>query len=262
MSAMFCTRVFFLEWSTPPTRCLLLHHAVISFVESCLSELRVIFLMKLSSCLATWYWIVIISKIFDELSHLWYACPSLVSLWRQVSSWCFNVGKLPIWSEVRHVGPSSRIPIVEYLWVWQVRSIICCGGQQFCPSKSDSMIPFMRRCRQVLYQHCSISEYYMTQSFQDIWSSLWMLQIHLKLWYCLSIFIHHMLCPRIVYFFLILFIFRYGNLGVVYVNFRRRMTWEFEESRWSKEYALIFVRFGSAANVHFQYELVKVVEYK
>ena len=55
---------------------------------------------------------------------------------------------------------------------------------------------------------------------------------------------------------------RYGKLGGVDVNCGKRGTWDFEESRWSKEYALSFGRFGSVTNVHFQPEFVKVGEDK
>ena len=59
---MLCTRVFLLEWSKPLTCLLLLLHAVSTFVRSCSSGLHVTFLMKLSCPLATWFWIIGISK--------------------------------------------------------------------------------------------------------------------------------------------------------------------------------------------------------
>ena len=58
------------------------------------------------------------------------------------------------------VGPISRIPIVEYLWLWQVILIIFCVGQIMCPSKSDLTLPLMKRRRQVFYQYRSRHEYY------------------------------------------------------------------------------------------------------
>ena len=62
MSKMLCNRSLFWEWITPPTRRLFLHCSVISFVVSCLSELRVTLPMKLSLCLATWFLIFGISN--------------------------------------------------------------------------------------------------------------------------------------------------------------------------------------------------------
>ena len=152
-----------------------LHHTFSSFIRSCLSELRVNFPMKLSCSFTNWFWIIGISTVFDRLSHLWFYLFSLVSLWRQVSSWYSDVGKIPVFSEVRRIGPSSCIPIVEYLWGYQGRSSICCRGQRMCPSKIDSMPLLKRRWRRLFSQQSSRRKNYTTQIFQDIWNALWRL---------------------------------------------------------------------------------------
>ena len=148
MSEMLGTRVFLLEWSTPQTHHLLLHHSISSFIGSCSSQLRVTFLMKVSFCLATWFWIFgIYKKASTNFLHFLFSLLSLVSLWSQLLSWCSNVGKIPVYSVVRRVGTRSRIPIVEDLWGWKGRSSICFGVQRMCTSKSDSILPLMRRRR-------------------------------------------------------------------------------------------------------------------
>ena len=121
-------------------------------------------------------------------------------LWSQIYSWCSNIGKIPVCSEVICIGTRSRIPTVEYLWGWKGISSICCGGWRMCHYKSDSMLSLMRRKRRFFYQHRSYCKDYTKQSFQDIWSVLWMLQIRLKLWLCLYHFLRHSLCPPVVSF--------------------------------------------------------------
>ena len=142
---MLYTKILLLEWSTPTTCRLLLHHAVSNFFGSCSSELWITFLMKVSFCLATYFLMSVYKKISDKSSRLWLSLLSLVLLWLQVSSWCYGVVKIPVFSEVVSAGTRSRIPIVEDLWVWQGISIIFCRGQWMCPSKCDSMIPLIRR---------------------------------------------------------------------------------------------------------------------
>ena len=69
--------VFLLEWSTPPTRRLLLHHSVSSFVGSCLSDFWITFPMKVSFRLATFPCVVVNPSI---LMMLW--CRKTSSLFR------------------------------------------------------------------------------------------------------------------------------------------------------------------------------------
>ena len=144
---------FLVEWSTPPTRNLLLHHAVRSFVGSCSSELQVTFHMKVS-CFATWFWIVGISIIFWRI----------VSFVILFSFTCIILmSSILLMIRCKKTSSSSRsemcshILIVEYVWVWQGILSTCYGGWRMCLSKNDSMLPLKKKQRWVFCQHCSQS---------------------------------------------------------------------------------------------------------
>ena len=190
--------------------------------------------MKVSCRLATWFWIFIISKqiwkivsfviLYSFICVIVTTRILLILLCSKTSSLFRSVTRKAQLSHIysrRFMGMARKI---KYFW----------GGWLMCASKSDSMLPLMRRRRRVFYQIHSRCEDY-TKKASKISEVL--CECYKAIWNCDAVCI---ICFIILFvlllylLFIIIFLCVYGNQGGADVNCGRIMTWGFEKYGWRK----------------------------